>query len=63
MKRSLQSVVVLLSIVLLTACTLSPAAAIRLVNESYLVVRADEVVIEQIEALDAAGTVIASYPL
>ena len=36
---------------------------VALVNESYLVVRADEVVIEQIEALDTAGTVIATYPL
>ena len=36
--------------------------SVALVNESYLVVRADEVVIEQIEALDAVGTVIATYP-
>ena len=35
---------------------------VTLANESYLVVRADEVVVEQIEALDAAGTVIATPP-
>jgi hypothetical protein len=35
---------------------------VTLVNESYLVVRADEVVVERIEALDTAGTVIATYP-
>jgi hypothetical protein len=33
-----------------------------LVNDSYLVVRADEVIVERVEALDAAGTVIATYP-
>lgn len=36
---------------------------VALVNESYLVVRADEVVVERTEALlDAAGTVIATHP-
>jgi hypothetical protein len=35
---------------------------VTLVNESYLVVRADEVIVERIEALDAAGTIIATHP-
>jgi hypothetical protein len=36
---------------------------VALVNESYLVVRADEVIVEQIEALDATGTVVATLTM
>ena len=35
---------------------------VSLVNESYLVVRADEVIVERVEALDATGAVIATHP-
>jgi hypothetical protein len=36
---------------------------VALVNESYLAVRADEVIVEQIEALDATGTVVATLTM
>ena len=36
---------------------------VALVNESYLVVRADEVIVEQIEALNAMGTVVATWTM
>lgn len=35
---------------------------VTLVNEGYLVIRADKVIVERVEALDTTGTVIATYP-